>query len=88
MGLCVHVGEPIVQRFQLLATSKANTLGAVGTRGCYGGPVTMYVYYCRTYEKPVSAGGRGGKRGHVLKDTSRGLCVRRVRPPRRGTRKA
>ena len=27
-----------------------------------GGPGTMYVYYCRTYEKAVSGGGRGGKR--------------------------
>jgi len=31
---------------------------------------TMYVYYCRTYEKAVSGGGEREKGGHVLRDTT------------------
>ena len=54
--------------------------------------VSMYVYYCRTYEKAVS-GGEGLQSldklegGHVLRDTtSRGLYVR-VWPPHTSERR-
>ena len=44
------------------------------------GPLGLYVYYYRTYEKAVSGGVEREKGGHVLRDTtSRGLFVR-VRP--------
>jgi hypothetical protein len=48
---------------------------------------SMYVYYCRTYEKAVSGGGEREKGGHVLRDTtSRGLFVR-VWPPHTSERR-